>query len=418
LRGFHSWSGRRRRAVVGAGVAIAAIAGFTVYHAASGDEGGPPHVGFVLGGGDDIYAKGDSMAIRGSYAGLAAASDGTVSLFTQEGAGMVMWQRKPSGATQRTNITGMDDVKAQQAAVAPDGSVYLAAEDHLWKVTPAGKATKVVKGGCEKLDARATAVSEFCTGQITGVAVTKDGTVYIGDQVTWGDVASYVHKVDGDSVGLVAGRPPRDGESYKASNPAVKNGINPRPGTKAKDVLVTDSSNSGWLASGKDGLYWRTGAGIVRIKDDGTLSPLVAASAPDKITEAQEQGDPFESVGKALDAEIPRTTVDPRGDLTLVPGRDEIYYSDGHEAYKPSLDSAYRWQGASSAAQKKLLEESSRGKLVHRVADGELSTVIAGVQAIAGSDDALYAAVQGEPEGADKSPEEWSTAVVRVELPD
>ncbi|MGW6057309.1 hypothetical protein [Streptomyces sp. NPDC055189] len=413
MRGFDTWSGGRRRAMVGAGVALVAIAGFAVHNMASDDEGGPPHVDFVLGGGDDIYAKDDKLAIRGSYAALAAASDGTVSLFTQENDGMVMWQRGPSGAAERTTITGMDGVTAEQAAVAPDGSVYLAAED-LWKVTPAGKATKVVKGGCEKLDAR-PAISKFCTGQITGVAVTDDGSVYFGDQVVWGDIASYVHQVEGDSVELVAGRPPEGRESYKRSNPAVKNGIDPAPGTKAKDVLVTDVFNSGWLAPGKDGLYWRTGAGIVRIKDDGTLSPLVAASAPGKIAEDK---DPFESTGRALDAEIPRSTVDPHGDLTLLAGRDEVYYSDGREAYEPSLDSAYRWEGASSATQKKLLEESSGGKLVHRVADGELSSVIAGVQAIAGSDDALYAAVEGEPGGADRDPEEWSTAVVRVGLPD
>ncbi|MEV8319920.1 hypothetical protein AB0Q95_37755 [Streptomyces sp. NPDC059900] len=414
MRGFNSWSGRRRRTVAGAGAAIAVIAGFTAYNVASGDEGRPPRVDFVLGGGDDIYAKDDKQAIRGSYAGLAAAPDGTVTLFAQENDGMVMWQRRPSGAVKRTGITGMDSVTAEQAAVSPDGSVYLAAKD-LWKVTPTGKAAKVVKGGCEKLDAR-TAASTFCTGRITGVAVAEDGSVYFGDQVVWGDVASYVHKVEGDRVELVAGRPPRDDEPYSRSNPAVQNGIDPAPGTKAGDVLVTDVFNSGWLALGKDGLYWRTGEGIVRIKDDGTLSPLVAASAPGRIAEAK---GPFESVGRARDAEIPRPSSTGRvGDLTLLSGRDEVYYTDAHGAYKPSLDSAYRWQGASSATQKKLLEESSRGKLVHRVADGELSSVIAGVQAIAGSDDALYAAVEGRPDDAGKDPEDLSTAVVRVELPD
>ncbi|MEU6678772.1 hypothetical protein [Streptomyces sp. NPDC046925] len=413
MRGFTSWSGRRRRALAGAGVAIAAIAGFTVYNVASDDGGGPPQVDFVIGGGDDLYARGDKQAVQGSYAGLAAAPDGSVTLFTQENDGMVMWQRGRSGAAERTTITGMDGVTADQAAVSPDGSFYLAAED-LWKVTPAGKATKVVRGGCEKLDAR-PATDKFCTGRITGVAVAEDGSVYFGDQVIWGDVASYVHKVEGDRVEPVAGRPPKDDESYKRSNPAVRNGINPAPGTKAEDVLVTDVFNSGWLAPGKDGLYWRTGAGIVRIKADGTLSPLVAASAPGKIAETK---DPFEGVGRALDATIPRASRDSGGDLTLVPGRDEVYYTDAREAYKPSLDTAYRWQGATSAAQKKLLEESSAGKLVHRVADGELSSVIAGVQAIAGSDDALYAAVEGQPEGADRDPEQWSTAVVRVELPD
>ncbi|WP_371749704.1 hypothetical protein OG302_40280 [Streptomyces sp. NBC_01283] len=52
------------------------------------------------------------------------------------------------------------------------------------------------------------------------------------------------------------------------------------------------------------------------------------------------------------------------------------------------------------------------------MADGELFPVIAGAQAIAGSPDALYAAVEAEPAHEDRSPEEWTTAVVRVELPD
>lgn len=415
MRGFSSLSRRRRRSLLCGGVALAAIAGFAVYNSAAGGGDQPLNVDFVLGGGDDIFGKGDKLAVQGSYEGLAAAPDNTVYLFTQEDDGMAMWRRKPSGAVKRIPISGMDNVTAQQAAVARDGSVYLAAQD-LWKVSPAGKATKVINGRCKNPDPRATAAGTFCAGQITGVALAEDGSLYIGDQVNWDDVASYVHKVDGDSIELVAGRPPKEGETYKPSNPAVKNGINPSPGTRAKDVLVTDSFNSGWLASGKDGLYWRTGQGIVRINGDGTLSPFVSAAAPKKITEAN---GPYESVGKAVDARIPRHAFGgTRGDLTLVPGRDELYFSDAGTSLKPGLDGAYGWRGASSAPQKKLIEESSGGKLVHRVADGELSPVIAGVQAIAGSPDALYAAVEAEPAHEDRSPEEWTTAVVRVELPE
>lgn len=413
MSGFKSLSRRQRRAILAAGVTVAAIAGFTIYNATSGDEDQPLNVDFVLGGGNDTQGKSDKLAIRGRYQGLAADHDGTVYLFTRESTGTVMWRKKPSGATERINVTGLDDVQAEQAAVAPDGSVYLAADD-LWKVSPTGKASTVVKGNCKDPDPHATVVSKFCAGHITGVTTGKDGSVYIGDQTAWGDLASYVHKVDGDSIELVAGRPHKRGESYKRSNPAVKNGINPATGTRAKDVLVTDRTNSGWLASGKDGLYWRTGPGIVRINDDGTLSPFVGAADPSKIAEAE---GPFDSVGRALDAEIPPFASDgPRGDLAVIPGRGEIYYSDGGKKYAPALEGSYRWRGVSSGSQKKLIEESASGKLVYSVNDGKLAPVIAGVQAITASKASLYVAVSTD--GEDRSgPEDWETAVLRVQLP-
>ncbi|MCT2588910.1 hypothetical protein LHJ74_02995 [Streptomyces sp. N2-109] len=413
IRSFRLLSRRRRQALTGAGVAVAAVAGFTVYHVTSSEADRPLNVEFVLGGGADGAGEGGELKISGSYAGLAAAPDGTVYLFTQEDDGMVMWQRKPSGATKRTAVSGLDEADAEQAAVAPDGSVYLAAGD-LWKVNPEGKATKVVRT-CRKPDPLATTVKEFCAGEITGVALAEDGSLYIGDQVNWGETASYVHRIDGDSVERVAGRPPRDGESYKRSNPAVKNGVNPAAGTKAKEVLVTDNWNSGWLASGKDGLYWRSGPGIVRIDRDGTLSPFMAAAAPDRVTEGK---GPFDSAGKARDAMISRNVSDgPRGGLAAVPGRGEVYYADSGEYYRPALEGPYRWRGASSDAQKELLEKSTNGKLVKRVSDGELSSVIAGVQALATSDDALYVAVEAETGDDRSTPENWTTAVVRVGLP-
>ncbi len=387
-------------------------------HYATSDDKTPLNVDFVLGGGTDVTGKGDQLAIQGNFRGLAAAPDGTIYLFTQEDDksdnGMVMWRKKSSGAAERINISGMNEVTANQAAVAPDGSAYLATAKGLWKVSPDGKATIAVKGDCKTPDPLVTAVKKFCAQQITGVALDEDGSIYIGDQVVWGDVASYVHRIDGDSIELVAGRAPKRGESYKRSNQAVKNGTNPATGTKAKDVLVPETINSGWLASGKDGIYWRTGPGIVRINDDRTLSPFVASKAPDKIGEVQS---PFTSVGRALDAKIPRSVQDHAGGLAAIPGRGEVYYADPSETgVTPTFEGDFSWHGVTSGSQKKLLESSASGSVVYRVADGELAPVIAGVQALATSDNSLYVAV--ESDGGERSgPEDWETAVLRVRLP-
>ncbi|MCW8097335.1 hypothetical protein [Streptomyces tauricus] len=410
-----SLSHRRGRIMVGASAAILAVAGFGIYGVTADDtDVASVNVEFILGGGSDTNGTGDNLATPGRYQGLAASSDGTVYLFTQENDGMVMWQRKPSGAIKRTSLSGLDEAQAEQAAVAPDGSVYLAADD-LWRVDPRGKAVKVIDTDCKKHTPLATVISKFCTEQVTGVAVAEDGSVYIGDQVIWGDDASYVHKVDGDSIELMAGRPPKAGESYELSNPAVKNGINPDPGTKATDVLVSDNLNSGWLAMDGEGLYWRNGPGIVRINHDSTLSPFVAAESPEEITEAES---PFAGMGRARDAEIRRNVSDAtRGDLAVIPGRSEVYYSDGGAKYKPTKEGAFRWRGIVSDSQEKLLDESGNGKAVYQVAGGKLAPVIAGVQALATSADSLYIAVESESGNDRDSPENWNTAVLRVKLP-
>ncbi|MER5222150.1 hypothetical protein [Streptomyces flaveus] len=416
MSGFSSLPRARRRAIFGGVIAIVAVAGFGIYNVTSDDSiDSPLNVDFVLGGGTESTGKGNQLAVQGKFGGLAAAPDGTVYLFTQGEDGMVMWRTEKSGTTEQIPISGMDGVTAEQTAVASDGSVYLAADD-LWKVSPEGKAAKVIDV-CEGKEPTplATTVSEFCTGQVTGVTVAKDGAVYIGDQVNWGRHGSYVHKVDGDTIELVAGRPPEDGESLKRSNPAVRNGINPPPGTKAKDVLVPEVTNSGWLSSDKQGLYWRTGFGIVRINHDGTLSPFVGAKSPNEISEPNV---PFDNVGRALDAAIARnaTSTEPRGDLAVLAGRDEVYYSEAGEEYSPPFTKAYRWGGSETASQKKLLENSVAGKLIYRVADGQLAPVIVGAQAITASDDALYVAAESN-DGDKDNPENWNTAVVQVQLP-
>lgn len=347
MRGLSSWS-RQRQAIVGAGVAIAAVAGVTVYYSTSDDKT-PLNVDFFLGGGGDVTGEGDQLAIAGNFSGLAAAPDGTVSLFTQEDDtsdnGMVMWRKKGSGAAERVTVSGMDGVRAEQAAAAPDGSVYVAGgDDGLWKVRPDGKAAEVVSTRhCRKADPRATSISKFCTEEVSGVAVSEDGTVYIGDSLTvTPPYGSYVHRLKGDSIELVAGRPPKAHESGKASNPAVRNAFNPPAGTKARDVFVSDPGNSGNLVSTKDGLYWKTGPGIVRINKDGTLSPFVAAKAPDKVGKAES---PFADIGRALDAKIPRGVLSHSGGLAAIPKPGEVYYVDGGEKAHPTLEGDFRWQG-------------------------------------------------------------------------
>ncbi|SNX63207.1 hypothetical protein SAMN06272735_5009 [Streptomyces sp. TLI_55] len=329
---------------------------------------------------------------------------------------MVMWYREASGAAKRIPISEMGNQTAEQAAVAPDGSIYLATGD-LWKVSPGGSATKIVDTDCKKdtSTADSTKLSDFCTGQVTGVTVTKDGSVYFGDEITLGHRGSFVHKISGDAVELIAGRSSKDGESLKRSNPAVQNGIAPAAGTKAKAVLVPDIWNSGWLAADEHGLYWRTGPGVVHINADGTLSPLVGAKAPDKVTEA---GAPFEKMGRALDAEIGESALDQlRGDLAVTSERGEVFYTDAQKTYSPPFSSEYRWGGDKSASQKDFIENLVGGKAIYRVAAGEVSPTAVGVQGIAASGTSLYIAAESTS-GTKESAEDQLTAVLQVELPE
>ncbi|MEU8953811.1 hypothetical protein AB0C93_05860 [Streptomyces sp. NPDC048518] len=416
MSGFSSWSRRRRRAVIGGGVAIAVITGIGTY-VASNDDLRPLKVDFVLGGGDDPTEYGKQLKIQGQFGGLAVAPDNTTYLFVEANDETVMWRRKPSGAIKRIQVAGMNASRATQAAVAPDGSIYLAAED-LWRVSPAGEATRVIeRRGCGKANPLvATSISDFCGATVTGVTVDKAGTVYVGDQlIQTPPYGSYVHRLDGKSIELVAGRPAKDGESVRPSNPAVRKGYDPPAGTKAKDVVVPDVTRSGALAATKDGVYWNTGPGIVRINRDGTLSPFVARRSPGKISDPS---GPFDTVGRALDAPVRSGTGGEPGDgLAAIPSRDEIYYSDEGTSHRPVLEGDFRWQGVESDAQKKLLDESKTGSLVHRVTDGKLAPVIAGVQAIATSKDSLYVAVTTDIKYRN-TPENSATAVLRVQLPE
>ncbi|WP_371100185.1 hypothetical protein [Streptomyces sp. PU_AKi4] len=414
---FTSLPRGRRRALIGLGVALATVSAFGIYRAASGDAGSPPvNVTFVLGGGSKVKKavggspQGTGLAIQGSFSGLAAAADGTVYLFTQEDQGMVMWKRATSGSTTRIPLTGVDNQTAEQTAVASDGSIYLATGDSLWKTGPDGKTTKLVDTKCDNPRPFVNAsIDEFCTGHVVGVTITADGTVYFGDQTILGQHASYVHRISGDMVELVAGRPPQDNESLLRTNPAVKNGIDPPAGTKAKDVLVPDIWNSGWLASSASGIYWRTGPGIVRINADDTLTPLVGARDPDSISELK---GPFDSIGNALDAEIGKGSISSsRGDLITIPDRSEIYYTDARETHSPPFSSEYRWAGKKTVTQKDFIDNLLSGKVIYQVSGESIAPVIAGVQAIAASDDSLYIAAESETDSR-------TTGVLQVELPE
>ncbi|MGW8794780.1 hypothetical protein ACWGND_30245 [Streptomyces althioticus] len=406
----------RRRTTVAVGVAVLIAAGATVYATTSRDsEDTAVDVTFVLGGGTarkDSAAQGGELAVTGQFRGLATGQDDTVYLFTEEDGGLVMWQRRKSGATKRIPVSGMNGESAEQAAVAPDGSVYLATGS-LWRVAPDGKAVQLVDVHCDMASPHDATLETFCTNEITGVTVTRDGTVYFGDQIVFGGQSSFVHRIRGNRVELVAGRQPEAGESLDPrSNPAVRDGIDPRPGTLAKKVLVPAVWNSGWLASDKDGLVWRTGRGIVRLRPDGTLSPLVAARAPEK-TEVPDH--PLESMGRAVDAAVPpgQNTV-ARGDLAVIAPRSEVFYSGGDRLYSPPFADTYRWGGTLSASQAKFAENLTAGKVVNRVAEGEVSPVIVGAQALAASDTSLYIAAEAETEDGGGS----VCAVVKVQLPE
>ncbi|MFJ9427155.1 hypothetical protein [Streptomyces sp. NPDC101249] len=420
--GLSPLSRNGRRALLGAGVAIVALCAFGVYDATSGDEGGGPvDIEFALGGGTtdgtraEKETRGTDLAIHGRFRGLAATRDDTVYLLTEEEKGMVLWVRRSSGATERIPVTGMEGAKAGQAAVAPDGSVYLAAGD-LWKVSPGGAATKVVDTRCPytKFSPLATKVGSLCVQWVTGVTVTEDGSVYIGDRIAWGNRSSFVHRISGDAVELVAGRSAGKGESLRSSNPAVRKGIDPPSGTRAKDVLVPGAVPNGRLASDRRGVYWQTGPGIVRIDEDGTLSPVVAARKPGRIGV---QGGPFEPIGHAVDAELGfRAEFSTDADLTASSAHGGLYYTDTSRSYSPPYSEDYRWGGKKSAAQKSFMAEQAGGKAVFQVADGEVSSVAVGAQAIAAGGDSLYIAAESVVSG-DKSAENWRTAVLQLDLP-
>ncbi|MFE2584697.1 hypothetical protein [Streptomyces sp. NPDC059378] len=418
MNGFSSLRHARRRTTIGIGLAIAALVGFGAYNTIDSDtEGVAIDVDFVLGGGGKAIGAGDAdtLAIHGRYRGLASAPDGTIYLFTQEDRQMVMWRKPKSGIAERIPISGMNEQHAAQAAVAADGSVYLAAGD-LWKVSRKGKASKIVDTDCAdaKLSPIAERAADLCVSQVTGVTVTGRGAIYIGDEITWKKHGSYVHRLDGDAVELIAGRPPTDGESLKRSNPAVRNAINPTPGVAARDALVPDVWNSGWLSADGDALYWRTGPGIVRINTDGTLSPFVGAKAPKDI---KEPGRPFEAIGRALDAEIAPSTGDlQQGDVATVPKRTEVYYSDAGKIYRPPFSAEYDWNSIKTDSQQEFMDHLVGGKAVYRVTSGEISPALVGVQAISASKEQLYVAAESKVGDTD-SPESWSTAVLQLHLP-
>ncbi|MEW2250112.1 hypothetical protein AB0907_22530 [Streptomyces sp. NPDC006975] len=405
----------RRRTTVAVGIAVAVAAGATVYATAYRDTGDKAvNVAFVLGGGtarQDTAAQGGELAIAGEFRGLAAGSDDTLYLFTQEDDGMVMWQRQKSGATKRIRISGMDDQTAEQAAVAPDGSVYLAT-GALWRVGPDGKAVQLIDPDCDSFSPSDAPLAKFCTSQVTGVTVAEDGTVYFGDEIVQGGRSSFVHRLRDNRVELVAGRQPKQGEALDRSNPSVRDGIDPPAGTPAKNVLVPAVWDAGWLASDAKGLYWRTGAGIVRLLPNGTLSPLLAARAPEKISAPK---GPLEAMGRALDTAIsPAKGTKRRGDLAATLPGSEVFYSDAGKAYSPPFSEEYRWGGNESPSQEKFLQNLVAGKAVYRVAAGEVSPVLLGAQAIAASGTTLYVAAESKAGTAD----DWSCAVVKVQLPE
>ncbi|MGX1542315.1 hypothetical protein [Streptomyces adustus] len=417
--GFSSLRPARRRTTISIGLALAAIVGVGAYYATNTDTESPTvDLDFVLGGGSKVYGTANTdagtLAIPGQYRGLASAANGTIYLFTQEDKQIAMWRKPKSGALTRVPISGMVDMEATQAAVAPDGSIYLAAGD-LWRVSPTGQASKIIDTDCEvaRFSPFAQKIADLCVSQVTGVAVTRKGTVYIGDEITLGKHGSYVHKLDGDAISLIAGRPPKDGESLKRSNPAVRSALNPAQGTMAKNVLVPDVWNSGWISAYNDALYWRTGPGIVRINEDGTLSPCVGAKAPG---ETKTPSTPLKSIGQALNAEITSGHLNnQQGDVTTIPGRQEIYYTDAGKTYSPPFSNKYRWGGSKTTSQQDFVDHLTGGKVVYRVSAGQVSPVAVGVQAVTASSDQLYIAAESKINDSDSS-QGWSTAVLQVEL--
>ncbi|MFJ2516916.1 hypothetical protein ACIPEL_34915 [Streptomyces griseoviridis] len=419
--GLSLLSRKKRRVVLGAGAAVVALSAFGIYSATSGDEAsGPVDIDFALGGGTtngtwvNKVAHGTDLAIHGHFRGLAATTDDTVYLFTQEEKGMVMWIRKSSGSTARIPITGLNNETAEEAAVASDGSVYLATGD-LWKVSPSGTATKLIDTQCPEanLSPLGTTIKSICVEKVTGVNVTKDGSVYIGDQIAYGNRGSFVHKISGESVELIAGRSAKNDESLKDSNPAVQKGVDPPAGTKAKDVLAPAVGPSGYLASDDHGLYWRTGPGIVRINKDGTLSSVVGARDPKKIGELQ---GPLETIGRAIDARVNYgASFTTNGDLTASSARDEIFYTDTGKAYGPPFSREFSLGGTKSTAQKSFIKDQKSGKVIFRVAGGNISPVAFGAQAIAATDSSLYIAVESSAAG-NKSPGSQRAAVLKLDL--
>lgn len=419
INSFCSMPPRRRWATIGAGVVAAALVATSVYLTTRPSTGpGPSATEFVLGGGTATAGPGQQVEIRGSFAALAVDVHDHVSLFVHDDEGLVRWQQGTSGPATRTVIRGIDGAEGdhtRQAAVAPDGSVYLAAGD-LWKVNPDGRATKVIDAGGHggRVSYGSGPLAGFHPSTVTGVAVGKDGTVYIGDNDTTTH-ESFVHTLTPDTVTLLAGRERRPGESIAASNPAVRDALDPPAGTRATNVLVPAGVTTGRVAASSDGVYWTTGDGIVRIAPDDTLTPVVAAHDPGSLTTPRK---PFETIGHAVDAKVEHGTgaTDQEADLAFSSTDNRVFYAAGPES-DVMRDGPFHWGGRFSAAQQRLLAQSKGGKSVYQVAGGDLSLAATGAAAMAASPSSLYLVVESASAGPADRPGSRRTAVVRTALP-
>ncbi|WKX70967.1 hypothetical protein [Streptomyces sp. XD-27] len=417
---------KRRWAVVAAAT-VALVGASGIYLTTRPQDADPLSAEFVLGGGTATSGAGSRVEIKGTFSALAVDRHDRVSLFTYDGERTIMWQQAKSGQAKRVPIRGMGPEDAEQAAVTPDGSVYLATGD-LWKVRSDGRAEKIVDTSkCGKSTPRATKLADFCMDEVTGVAVADDGTIYIGDRDRY-SAANFVHAIQHDRISLVAGREAIGSESRRPDNPAVRRGYDPTKGTKATDVLVTDPLDAGLVATSDKDVYWKTGPSIVRINQDGTLSPIVAGRDPKKISDYdpyEDLGKPFTTTGRAVDSAVETLAGrSHRGDLVAAPGGGPLYYAAGPGVSGPAHDGPFRWGGDRSTSQQQILDkaqantEAEERKVVYRVAGGNVTAVTGGVNAITASRSYLYLAIESNVTGPVDSAKNWQTAVLRIHMPE
>ena len=399
-------------------------------------KGAKDAVQFVLGAGaGGAGSAGNRTKVPGVLQAMAVDAHGTVGLITADAKGFVLWTTDATGdaKSQSHPITGLPTNSlygptgighvAGQAAAAPDGSYYLALNSlGLWHIGADGKAQRVIAAGASGNTGADGPASSFTTGEVLGVAVGSDGTVYFSDYASVTG-AGFVHKLSGGTVTTVAGKAVRTRAeaSAKNSGPAALDVAN---GAPAKNVVLAYHPNAGALDVNGQSLFLDTGDTVITISDAGLATPVVI-NDPSGL---EQPSLPYNHYGRALNALLSTPW---HGDPNHTSGiayesvSQALFFSSGapvpalkgkdlHSGLGPGFD----WKGDFTAAQAQYIKDSRSNQFVaYDTEDGRLAGVLTDSDTIDVYDSHLYAANDTCAANTACDPAKTTAAVVRRAVP-